>query len=359
VAETDLDGTIRHVNDMFCIVSGYNREESNGQTHRIVNSGHHSREFWINVFKTITETGMWQGTICNRRKNGDYYWVDTNRLRQILMNLIGNAVKFTEQGQIRILVRKSELADREYLQFDIEDTGPGMSHQQADKIFKAFSQADTSVTRQHGGTGLGLVISRKLARMMDGEVSLAWTEKGKGTCFQFTLPIKPLPQTKYRISRLEDESADRKKKTKITVADEQLLTGTRILLAEDGPDNQRLISFILKKTGASVEIADNGAIAYQKYSAAKETKEPFDILLTDMQMPEMDGYSLARKLRAENETLPIIALTAHAMDEDHQKCLDAGCDDYLSKPINRKVLTQTLFEWKTKKSSPYRTKPSS
>ena len=515
VAETDLNGKIRHVNDMFCKVSGYNREETIGQTHRIVNSGYHSKEFWKNVFKTIAKTGMWQGTICNCSKNGDYYWVDTTiaamldgegkntgylairnditelieaqeaaldasrskseflanmsheirtpltailgyadllhddpeianipekrsaaistiqdagnhlltvindildlskieagklsfektltwvfnvldhiesllrppasekgvrlitqietpipdvilsdptRLRQILMNLIGNAVKFTSQGQIRILVRKSELADREYLQFDIEDTGPGMSQQQADKIFKAFSQADTSVTRQHGGTGLGLVISRKLARMMDGEVSLAWTEKGKGTCFQFILPIKTLPQTKYRVTRLEDESDDRKKKANITVADEQLLAGTRILLAEDGLDNQRLISFILKKTGASVEIADNGAIAYQKYSAAKETKEPFDILLTDMQMPEMDGYSLARKLRAENETLPIIALTAHAMDEDRHKCLDAGCDDYLSKPINRKVLTQTMLEWKTKKSSPSGTNPSS
>lgn len=503
VAETDLNGTIRHVNDMFCKVSGYDREETIGQTHRIVNSGHHSHEFWKNVFKTIAEKGMWQGTICNSRKNGDYYWVDTTiaamldgegnntgylairnditelieaqdaalsasrskseflanmsheirtpltailgyadllqddpeiagtpekrseaictiqdagnhlltiindildlskieagkleleetvtqvfhvldhiesllrppasekgvklitqietpipdvilsdptRLRQILMNLVGNAVKFTDKGRIRILVRKTELGGKNFLEFDIEDSGPGMSQQQADKMFKAFSQADTSVTRQHGGTGLGLVISRKLARMMDGEVSLSWTEKGKGTCFQLTLPIKTLSQTKYRTTRLENESDERKNTAKATVPDEQLLAGTRILLAEDGPDNQKLISFILEKTGASVEIADNGAIAYQKFHEAQDARQPFDLLLTDMQMPEMDGYSLARKLRTENVTIPIIALTAHAMAEDRQKCLDAGCDDYLSKPINRKILTQTVVQWKT------------
>ncbi|MCR9233556.1 MAG: PAS domain S-box protein [bacterium] len=512
VAETDLNGTIRHVNEMFCKVSGYTEAETIGQTHSIVNSRTHSREFWKEVFRTIAAEGMWQGEICNRRKNGEPYWVDTTiatmkdgegnstgylairnditelkqaqeaalaasqskseflanmsheirtpltailgyadllkndaefstsprkrdqavntiqeagnhlltvindildlskieaqkvqldytttqvfhildhiesllrppatekgvemvtriqnpipdliksdptRLRQILMNLVGNAVKFTEQGQIQLIVELSQQGETAFLQFDIQDTGPGMSSTQAEKIFNAFSQADTSVTRQHGGTGLGLVISRKLARLMNGEVSLVWTRQGTGTCFRLLLPIETVDETRYSTSRFQDEPEQTEHKT--SPAPLALPAGTRILLAEDGPDNQRLISFLLKKKGAEVDVADNGAIALRKFHEAEQAGQPYHLLLTDMQMPEMDGYTLASTLRAEGAKLPIVALTAHAMAEDRQKCLDAGCDDYLSKPVNSKVLAKTLLHWITLQT-PTETEPPS
>ncbi len=273
---------------------------------------------------------------------------DPTRLRQILMNLVGNAVKFTEQGQIQLIVELSQQGETAFLQFDIQDTGLGMSSAQAEKIFNAFSQADTSVTRQHGGTGLGLVISRKLARLMNGEVSLVWTEEGTGTCFRLLLPIETVAETRYITSRLQDEPEQTEHQTSPAI--HSLPAGTRILLAEDGPDNQRLISFLLKKKGAEVDVADNGAIALRKFQEAEQAGQPYQLLLTDMQMPEMDGYTLASTLRAEGAGLPIVALTAHAMAEDRQKCLDAGCDDYLSKPVNSKVLTKTLLHWITQQT---------
>lgn len=499
VAETELNGYIKHVNDTFCQLTGYERHEAIGKTHRLVSSGMHSQDFWKNVFKTIADTGMWQGEICNRKKNGELYWVDTTiaamkngdgistgylairnditelkqaqeaalaasrsksqflanmsheirtpltailgyadllkvdpnistspekkeqavntileagnhlltvindildlskieagkmglekaptqvfntlehiesllrpraiekgvqlssiiktpipdviesdptRLRQILMNLVGNAVKFTEQGSINIIVRQIEQGNQKFIQFDIEDSGPGMFPRQAEKLFKSFSQADSSVTRQHGGTGLGLAISRKLARLMGGEVSLAWTERGTGTCFRFEMPARPLPQTRYLISPSLADS-QKSKTTEVTSA-YQVPENTRILFAEDGLDNQRLISFLLKKLGALVDVADNGSEAYRNYLEAEMVDQPYHLLITDMQMPEMDGYSLTKVLRAEGATLPIIALTAHAMAEDRQKCLDAGCDDYLSKPVDRRLLTKTIEKW--------------
>jgi len=265
---------------------------------------------------------------------------DPTRIRQILVNLAGNAIKFTDHGTVTLTVRATQRAGIHRLVIDVLDTGPGMTGDQAAHIFKPFSQADTSVTRRFGGTGLGLSISRKLARLMEGDVQLLHSEPGHGSCFRLELPLKPL-----------DGAAE------ITSLSEVAPIGTtfestpsppmkgRILLAEDGLDNQKLISFHLRKAGATVEVADNGRIALEKIEASHASGTPFDLLVSDMQMPEMDGYTLAKTLREKGLKLPIIALTAHAMSEDRQRCLDAGCDDYATKPIDKKQLLRLCSRW--------------
>ncbi len=263
---------------------------------------------------------------------------DPTRLRQILMNLIGNAAKFTSQGEV--LVRVSVNAEQQTLQIAVEDTGAGMTAQQAEKLFAPFTQADTSVTRKHGGTGLGLTISRRLARMMGGEVRLLRTAPQQGSCFALELPLKYTANCELvgDLNALTSDSRDRSAAATVT------LSG-RILLAEDSLDNQQLIAFHLRKADATVDIADNGRIALEKIEAAARAGQPFDLLLTDMQMPEMDGYTLARTLRIRGVSMPIVALTAHAMAEDRQKCLDAGCDDYAVKPLDKRRLLTTCKKW--------------
>ncbi len=278
---------------------------------------------------------------------------DATRLRQILMNLVGNAVKFTEAGKVTISARSQGPSDPSNpatqnepqragprLVIEITDTGPGLNADQASRLFSAFSQADTTVTRKFGGTGLGLTICRRLAELMDGSVSLAWTQSGRGSCFRLELPLIPVPGSPMR-SALGDATSPVGIEAPAGVT---TLTG-RILLAEDGLDNQRLIVFHLRKAGAAVEVAENGLVALTRIDSAAAEGKPFDLLLTDMQMPEMDGYTLARTLRQRGSQLPIVALTAHAMAEDRQKCTDAGCDDYASKPIDKARLLATCALW--------------
>jgi len=271
---------------------------------------------------------------------------DPTRLRQILMNLVGNAAKFTEHGAITIsaTVRQTDGASR--LTIDVEDTGPGMTAEQSQRLFTPFSQADASVTRHHGGTGLGLTISRRLARLMGGEVILARTAPGIGSCFRLDIPLIAVDGTRQIASLSEIESS-----RTAEVAVPVLKLAGRILLAEDGADNQRLISFHLRKAGAEVAIAENGLVALDMLTEANRVGQPFDLLLTDMQMPEMDGYSLASTLRGRGSTIAIVALTAHAMAEDRRKCVDAGCDDYASKPIDKALLLAVCGKWLGKQST--------
>ena len=264
---------------------------------------------------------------------------DPTRLRQILMNLVGNAAKFTEQGKIIINVSVTASPENASLIIDIEDTGPGMTGKQSNMLFHAFEQADSTVTRKHGGTGLGLTISRRFANLMGGDVSLLRTELGKGSCFRLKLPLTPAVDS-VLVQSIE--------KPAVPVADarpEKFSIDGRILLAEDGLDNQRLLSFILKKSGATIDVAEDGQIALDMFDKAVELNVPYDLLLTDMQMPVMDGYVLARTLRSRGVKIPIVALTAHALAEDRQKCLDAGCDDYLSKPIDKLLLLTACVKW--------------
>ncbi len=265
---------------------------------------------------------------------------DPTRLRQILMNLVGNAEKFTKEGSITIQVRVERKKVEDRLLIAVEDTGPGMTPEQSSALFSPFTQADNSVTRKHGGTGLGLTISRRLARLMGGDVRLEYSQVAQGSRFVLELPLVPAPHCRM----VHCLQADRAKPADLDQEKTRPLSG-RILLAEDGEDNQRLISFLLAKAGAEIEIAENGLVALEKLQSAISQGRPFNLLLTDMQMPEMDGYTLAKTLRAAGSSLPIIALTAHAMSDDREKCLRAGCNDYASKPIDRVALIATVRRW--------------
>jgi signal transduction histidine kinase/CheY-like chemotaxis protein len=258
---------------------------------------------------------------------------DPTRIRQILVNLIGNAIKFTETGCVRIVVQMNTGSDQgsPQLRFDVIDTGIGLSQQQQTKLFRAFVQADTSTTRQFGGSGLGLVISKRFALLLGGEIMLT-SKKGCGSTFSVVVDAGPLDGVKM-LRHAVEVTPDASAVSEPTDVEQPLVC--RILLAEDGPDNQRLISFILRKAGAEVEIADNGKIAYEKAMAAMNAGHPYDIVLMDMQMPEMDGYQATAQLRANKYPGAVIALTANAMSNDRGRCLEAGCDDYLAKPIKK------------------------
>ncbi|MFQ5461940.1 MAG: response regulator [Phycisphaerae bacterium] len=501
VAITDPSGTITYVNDKFCEISQYTREELIGRKHRLVNSGHHPRAFFAELWRTIAAGRVWHGDICNRAKDGSLYWVNTSivpfkdrsgqimqyvairsnvterrlfeveleaarrqadhanvakseflanmsheirtpmtailgfaenlldssrpeservncvhtirrngehllglindildlskieagkmtiehvachpcqiiadvvslmrvradakglslkfeytgaipgtiqcdptRLRQILINLTGNAIKFTEQGCVRLVTELVERNGEPHLQFDVVDTGVGLTEAQMGKLFNAFGQADTSTTRKFGGTGLGLAISKRFAELLGGDITVAATEVGVGSTFRVTVATGSLSGVKM----LDDPMSATVLTDDATAGSRAIpsnLDGLRILLAEDGPDNQRLISFVLKKAGADVTVVENGKLALDAALAARDDGKPFDVILMDMQMPVMDGYEATGCLRLQGYHRPIIALTAHAMAGDREKCIRAGCDDYASKPIDRAVLLKQI-----------------
>ncbi len=264
---------------------------------------------------------------------------DPTRLRQILMNVVGNAVKFTEVGQVRITVRLNrDGANGPELEIETTDTGPGMSPEIIERLFTPFTQADASTSRRFGGTGLGLTISKRLAELLGGRIEVE-SEIGRGSTFTAVLPAGPLEGAPL-LEGVTERDFHR--------ADEALapIRGLplpcRILLVEDGPDNQRILSFILKRTGAEVDLAENGLEAVERALISMRQGRPYDAILMDMQMPVLDGYEATRRLRRAGWAGPIIALTAHAMTEDRGKCLDAGCDDYLSKPVSRATLVETV-----------------
>lgn len=515
---TDARGRIIDVNTGFLRISGYSREELLGQDHRMLNSGVHDKQFWTNVWRTISSGKTWRGEVCNRRKDGALYWVNSTivpyrsadgrieryvsirfditaqkaaeealvsaqaqaeaanaakseflanmsheirtpmtailgftdllavegsrdsqplrrleyietirrngehlleiindildiskieagkmsielvptspvnlihdvlslmdvrakakglrleavfenavpefmqtdpvRVRQILVNLVGNALKFTEMGQVLLSVRTDFANQRIY--FTVSDSGIGMTQAQIDRLFGAFVQADASTTRKFGGTGLGLRISKRLAEMLGGDIHVE-SELGEGSCFTATIMTGNLEG----VSTLEPLSARAAVRDVLMVPArstdaskppeaELVLAGMRILLAEDGPDNQRLIGHFLRKAGAEVIVVENGKLAVESLTidntleGALLVPPLFDLCVTDMQMPEMDGYAATRLLRAKGSTLPIVALTANAMSSDMQRCLDAGCDDYATKPIDKHSLVQTCVRW--------------
>ena len=275
---------------------------------------------------------------------------DPTRLRQILINLISNAIKFTELGTVRLVVKMDEDVDlgEPKMSFEIIDNGIGMTEHQQKNLFQAFSQADTSTTRKFGGTGLGLMISKRLAKMMGGDL-VAACKLNEGCAFTATIATGPLGGIEMIDSLAIERSLDGASIKPLTVTETKV--SSYILLAEDGPDNQRLISFVLRKAGAEVEIAENGLIAYEKTMAAWRSQQPYDVVLMDMQMPEMDGYEATAKLRSEGYLGPIIALTAHAMSEQRQSCLDAGCTDFATKPIDKANLFALICRYTQSVSS--------
>jgi len=256
---------------------------------------------------------------------------DPTRFRQILVNLIGNAVKFTQTGNVHVSLRRMIELHSVSLVCEISDTGIGMDEEQLARLFAPFTQADMSMTRRFGGTGLGLTISRRLARLLGGDISVV-SEPGRGSTFTLKLPLteaRDLPPHMPALTPLAPAAG---------VGSPKLPAGCRILLAEDGVDNQRLLSYVLRSAGAQVTVIENGRLAVDSALLARDQQEEYDCILMDMQMPVMDGYTATLLLRQSGISCPIIALTAHAMSSDRQKCLDAGCSDYASKPIDRKAL---------------------
>jgi signal transduction histidine kinase/DNA-binding response OmpR family regulator len=257
---------------------------------------------------------------------------DALRIKQILVNLLGNAIKFTQKGGIELGIECVPTAESSEIRFHIKDTGIGMTVEQIARIFQPFSQADESMTRKYGGTGLGLTISKRLASLLGGDITVV-SEAGKGSTFTATIDGGSLEGATLRSDLTESVLAS----APVAPAQRRITLRGRILLAEDGLDNQRLISLHLRKAGAEVTIADNGRIAVELARA-----EPFDLIVMDMQMPELDGYGATSELRRRGFTRPIIALTAHALAEDRSRCLQAGCTDYLTKPIDKQQLLMTI-----------------
>ncbi len=271
---------------------------------------------------------------------------DPTRLLQILVNLTGNAIKFTEHGGItvRLELLAATPASGPMLAFDVVDTGIGLAPEEQTRIFEAFAQGDASLTRRHGGTGLGLTISRALARLLGGELTVESTP-GRGSTFRATVSTGPLEGVRMLDVPEALEVQAQRPAVEVERPPERL-TG-RVLVAEDGADNQALISLVLRRAGLELELAADGQSAYESVVAAEERGEPFDLVVMDMQMPLMTGYEATAALRRDGFDLPILALTAQAMAGDREKCLAAGCNEYLSKPIDRErlvVLARELLQ---------------
>lgn len=253
---------------------------------------------------------------------------DPTRLRQILTNMVSNAIKFTEKGRIELSV----LFNDNFLRFRVKDTGKGISPEQRSKLFQVFSQADSSTTRKFGGTGLGLVLTRNISQALGGDFDLSESEIGKGSTFeasiQVALPVgtKLVPFRKVGISP-----------TLSTDSNQIVLEGFKVLVVEDSPDNQNLINLILTKTGAKVTLANDGLEGVKSALA-----HHYDVILMDIQMPNMDGHEATRALRANGYTGPIVALTAHAMREERERAVQSGFSYFLTKPVNRKELIDLL-----------------
>jgi signal transduction histidine kinase/HPt (histidine-containing phosphotransfer) domain-containing protein len=253
---------------------------------------------------------------------------DPTRLLQILLNLVGNAIKFTREGIVRVVAAYEGRA----LVIDVMDTGIGMSEEQRAALFQPFQQADLSMTRRYGGSGLGLAISQALAEALGGHISVE-SVLGRGSKFRLTLPVAADGPLVERV----DQAPLEQDRTAAAVR----LRGS-VLVVEDGVDNQVLIMMLLRGYGLTVAIASDGRAGLQRALDVWRRGSPFDLVLMDMQMPEMDGYQATAALRRDGYPGPIVALTAHAMAGETERCIAAGCTDYLRKPIDRGELVATL-----------------
>ena len=267
----------------------------------------------------------------------DYQWSgampdeiesDPHRIKQLLMNLVGNAIKFTQKGGVTVEASFEPRGGGGLLKFVVSDTGIGIEPENIRSIFNPFVQADSSVTRRFGGTGLGLAISRSIAEALGGELTVA-SRVGAGSVFTASIAtgeVRSCAVPRATSATASGEIVNRS-------ASDADLTGLRVLVVDDGATNRKLIQLLLSRRGAEIHTAENGAIALTQME-----QHPAHVVLLDMQMPVMDGYTAASELRRKGFEGPIVALTAHAMKGDREKCERAGCSDYLSKPIDADLL---------------------
>ncbi|MBK7642166.1 MAG: response regulator [Planctomycetes bacterium] len=257
---------------------------------------------------------------------------DDLRLKQVLLNLVGNAIKFTEHGFVRLSVGCREArAGEARLWFRIEDTGIGLDPKTIERLFVPFSQADETIQQRFGGSGLGLSICAHLVERLGGRI-VAEGSPGSGSTFAFDIEAGLTEGCLWRGSEGLDGASPRLWETRYTAR--KPAQPARVLLAEDGEDNRRLIAHLVRRVGVELTSVENGAEAIEAVHKAREAGQPFDVLLMDMQMPVLDGYSAVRRMRDEGLRTPIIALTANAMTPDRQRCLDVGCDEFCAKPID-------------------------
>ena len=283
---------------------------------------------------------------------------DPTRLRQILMNLIGNSIKFTEHGGVKVLVHftnqpmeprvepdQSDAAPApNRIQVQVMDTGIGIDDVQRQKLFHPFTQADASTTRRFGGTGLGLTISRRLSRMLGGDI-FSSSQAGLGSIFTVEIGIGNANLDRMITVLTPQTPVHLESKSKIQSEDPQQIihnAKTSVLVAEDGEDNQRLMVHHLTRAGMKITVANNGHEAVDLAIAAQKQGRAPDVILMDMQMPVMDGYEATEKLRSLGWKGAIIAITAHAMNGDRDRCMKSGCDEYLTKPIEKDALIQAV-----------------
>ncbi len=254
---------------------------------------------------------------------------DPLRLRQILINIIGNAIKFTTKGSVDVQVTTRPTPEKNILAIVVKDMGIGIDSDHIKKLFAPFSQADATMKRKFGGTGLGLILSKRFAHLLGGDVVLTETQVNRGSTFTITIDPGPLNQTVILGE-------------KITTLDPQRqglrLEGIKVLLAEDSPDNQFLVTRLLKLAGAQVDVVNNGQEAVDKASV-----NDFNVVLMDLQMPVMDGYEATAELRRRGYKGQIIALTAHTLSEERDRCLRSGFNDHIGKPINRSILLDRVL----------------
>ena len=283
----------------------------------------------------------------------DYFTGDPGRLRQILLNLTANAIKFTSKGKVEVYCRIDEEQEEYYmLYFSVRDTGIGISEKDREKLFKKFTQIDGSKTRKFGGSGLGLVISKELVQHMAGQIGVE-SEEGNGAAFWFTIRLKKpgikqgllktdcsIRQDLLKDDRIEEAGGGSRNSREINCKSEK-----RLLLVEDNKINRFVALAMIKKLGYSIDFAENGREAIDVLK-----KKSFDLVLMDIQMPVIDGLTATRMIRDNssevlNRKIPVIAMTANAIKGDREKCLEAGMDDYMSKPLKLNVLRDMLEKW--------------